>query len=66
MELKNLNRTLRIASVILAISGFLDLALYFLENFHAPSWVLGVSWLAIALLLGVIPVTWRGEHASSK
>jgi len=66
MKPENLSRTLRIASVILAISGFLDLALYFLENFHAPSWVLGVSWLAIAILVGVIPVTWRGEHASSK
>ena len=58
MELRKLSRTLRIGALALAVSGILDIAVYLLANYHAPSWALGVSWIAMAALLAVIPVTW--------
>lgn len=52
MSLKlKLNKLLRVGAVILAFSGFMDMLVYFLNNYHAPSWVLGITWISIAALL---------------
>ena len=48
---KILNRTLKIGSVILLISGVLDITIFLLFKYHAPSWVLGITWISMAALL---------------
>jgi len=58
-DLRSLSRIMRIGSIVLAISGIIDYALWLYADYHAPSWVLGISWMTIAILLAVIPVTWR-------
>ena len=64
-DLRKLSKIMRIGSIILGVSGIIDYALWFYLDFHAPSWVLGVSWIVMAILLAVIPVTWREDHAGS-
>jgi len=38
------------AAVILFISGILDIMLYFMDGYHAPSWVLGITWIVIGFM----------------
>ena len=49
--LRLLNNALKIAAVILFISGILDIMLYFMDGYHAPSWVLGITWIMIGFML---------------
>jgi len=39
------------ASIILLLSGIMDLAVYMISRFHAPAWALGASWIAMAIML---------------
>ena len=50
VELKLLNSVFRAAAVILFISGILDIMLYFMDGYHAPSWVLGITWIMIGFM----------------
>jgi len=38
-------------SIGMAFHGCMDLAVFLLNNYHAPSWTLGVAWLFNAVLL---------------
>jgi len=38
------------AAVILFISGILDIMLYFMDGYHTPSWVLGITWIVIGFM----------------
>lgn len=66
MEPRQLSKILRIGALALAASGILDITVYLLDGYHAPAWALGISWIAVAVLLAVISVTWGREHASSE
>ena len=59
LDRRRLSRIMRIGSIILGVSGILDYALWFYLDYHIPAWVLGVSWIVMAILLAVIGVTWE-------
>jgi len=48
--LKLLSNALKIGAVILFISGILDIMLYILDGYEAPSWVLGILWITLAFM----------------
>ena len=50
VELRLLNNVLKISAVILFISGILDIVLYLVDGYEAPSWVLGILWITLAFM----------------
>ena len=50
VELRLLNNALKIAAIILFISGILDIVLYLVDGYEAPSWVLGILWITLAFM----------------
>ena len=48
--LRLLNSVFKMAAVILFISGILDIMLYFMDGYHTPSWVLGITWIVIGFM----------------
>ena len=50
VELRLLNNALKIAAIILFISGILDIVLYLVDGYQAPSWVLGILWITLAFM----------------
>ena len=50
VELRLLNSIFKSAAIILFISGIIDIMLYFMDGYHAPSWVLGITWIVIGFM----------------
>ena len=51
MELRQLlNNAFKSAAIILFISGILDIVLYLVDGYQAPSWVLGILWITLAFM----------------
>ena len=51
MELRQLlNNIFKSAAIILFISGILDIMLYIMDGYQAPSWVLGILWITLAFM----------------
>ena len=51
VELRLLNSIFKSAAIILFISGVIDIMLYLIRGYHAPSWVLGITWIMIGFML---------------
>ena len=50
VELRLLSSIFKSAAIILFISGILDIVLYILDDYQAPSWVLGILWITLAFM----------------
>ena len=57
MKNQSLNKVLKLGSIILIFSGFMDMLVYFLFNYRAPSWVLGITLISIAAILLAVSKT---------
>jgi len=51
VELRLLNSIFKSAAIILFISGIIDIMLYLIRGYHAPSWILGITWIMIGFML---------------
>ena len=51
VELRLLSSIFKSAAIILFISGIIDIMLYLIDGYHAPSWVLGITWIMIGFML---------------
>ena len=50
VELRLLSSIFKSAAIILFISGILDIVLYLVDGYQAPSWVLGILWITLAFM----------------
>ena len=50
VELRLLSSIFKSAAIILFISGILDIVLYIVDGYQAPSWVLGILWITLAFM----------------
>lgn len=56
----------KVSAIVLAFSGVMDLAVYLLYNYHAPAWVLGVTWLSLSALMAALAATGVAEEGEDE
>ena len=57
--MRMLNKVLRLAGYLMLLNAMMDLAVYILLGYHAPAWILSVSWLSMAMIFLALARWWK-------
>ncbi|MEM0488663.1 MAG: hypothetical protein QW707_05610 [Candidatus Bathyarchaeia archaeon] len=56
---ERLNKVFKVAGYLMIFNALMDLAIYVLFGYHAPAWVLSVSWLSMAIIFLALARWWK-------